>query len=125
MSEVQCPLCGRHSSIKFYDPSDFEADILIIQKRGLGRGRGFEVVSSTSIFDGGYPELLDLISDRVAVIYDLLYEDVDDEEDDEIVVDDDLDDEDDESLSALDKELRMAEEEEDEDINDLEEDIIE
>lgn len=127
MSLWICPLCGKQCSILHYDPTNFVEDILIILKRGLGKGRGFEEVERYSLLDGSDPELLDLISDRVAVLYDLLYEDVEkDEAEDEEEVD--LDDEEDyESLSELEKELRMGEEdeEEDEDINDFEKDIIE
>ena len=50
-------------------------------KRGLGHGRGFQVTDRYSLLDGSDPELLDLISDRVAVIYDMLYEDVESDED--------------------------------------------
>ena len=87
-------MCGKFASVRYFDPSDFEDDILLIQVRGLGRGKGVEIVEKYSLLDGGNPELLDLISDRVAVLYDLLYEDVEDEE------------------------------EEHEDINDFEEDVI-
>jgi len=68
--------------IRQFDPSDFDEDILVVQVRGLGRGRGFEVVDRYSILEGGsHPELLDLISDRVAIIYDMLYEGVEPDED--------------------------------------------
>jgi len=80
ISQWQCPLCGKFVSIRHYDPSDFEDDILLVQIRGLGRGKGFEVTKKYSLLDGDNPELLDLISDRVAVIYDLLYEDVEGDE---------------------------------------------
>lgn len=84
---------------------------MIILKRGLGRGKGFEIVERYSLLDGSDPELLDLISDRVAVLYDMLYEDVeDDEAEEEPPVD--LEDED-ESISELEKELRLIEEDED------------
>ena len=92
---MKCPLCGKFNSIGLYDPSNFEDDILIVRYRGLGRGKGFKIVEKYSLLDGRDPELLNLISDRVAILYDMLYEDVDDDE------------------------------EVDEDINDLEEDIIE
>ena len=83
---------------------------MLVQVRGLGRGKGVEIVKKYSLLDGSNPELLDRISDRVAVIYDMLYEGVeDDEAEEEHPVD--LEDDD--------------EEEEDEDINDLDEDIIE
>jgi len=102
-----CPLCGKHNSIKHYDPTNFDNDILIILLRGLGKGQGFEEVERYSLLDGSNPELLDLISDRVAVIYDLLYEDVEDDETE--------DEDDDESLCELEKELRRSEEDEEDD----------
>ena len=74
-------MCGKQSSIRNYDPSDFDDDIILIVKRGLGHGRGFAVTDRYSLLDGSDPELLDLISDRVAVIYDMLYEDVESDED--------------------------------------------
>lgn len=113
MSLWICPICGKQVSIRHYDPSDFDDDILIIQLRGLGRGMGFEVVKEYSLLDGSDPELLNLISDRVAEIYDLLFEDEEDteEEDDE----EEAEDEDDTGpLSPLDVELLIAEEEDDE-----------
>ena len=129
MSLWICTLCGKQNSIKHYDPTDFDDDILIILKRSLGYGRGWEEVEEYSLLDGSNPELLDLISDRVAVVYDLLYENVeDDEAEGEHSVD--LEDEVDfESLSDLDKEIFLAEREEeeaeDEDIKDLDEEMIE
>ena len=104
MSEFQCPLCGKHVSIRYYDPTNFDDDIIILRKRGLGRGKGLEIVSRQSIFDGDYPELMDLISNRVAVLYDLLYEDVDEE-----FLSEDEDEYDDESIGDLEKELRLIE----------------
>ena len=95
MSQIICPLCGKFVSVKYYDPSDFDDDILLVQVRGLGHGKGVEITEKYSLLNGDNPELLDLISDRVAVLYDLLYED------------------------------HGEAEEEDEDINDLDEDIIE
>ncbi len=130
MSQVICPICGKFFSVRHYDPSDFADDILLVQVRGLGRGKGVEVVEKNSLLDGSNPELLDMISERVAVIYDLLYEDVEDDEAED--VEDEY--EEDVSLNELKKELRIGEEndleddveeEEDEDIIDLEENIIE
>ena len=83
MSQFICPLCGKFTSVRYYDPSDFEDDILLVQVRGLGHGKGVEIVEKYSLRDGSDPDLLDLISDRVAVIYDMLYEDVDPNEADE------------------------------------------
>ena len=82
MSQVICPLCGKFVSVRYYDPSDFEDDILLVQVRGLGHGKGVEIVEKYSLLNGDNPELLELISDRVAIIYDLLYEEVEEEEED-------------------------------------------
>ena len=50
-------------------------------KRGLGKGKGFEVIREYSLLNnGGDPELLDKITDRVAQIYDMLYEEEPDNE---------------------------------------------
>ena len=132
LSLWKCPLCGKQNSIRHYDPTNFVEDILIILKRGLGYGRGWEDVEEYSLLDGSDPELLDLISDRVAVIYDMLYEDVKDDEaeaDHSVDLENEEEEEevDFESLSELEKELRIGEmeEEEDEDINDRDEEIIE
>jgi len=123
MSHFLCPLCGKQCSILHYDPTDFDDDIPIIQKRGLGKGRGFAEDERYSLLDGSDPELLELISDRIAVLYDLLYEDVEDDE-----ADVNLEEEDDEPLTELEKELRISEMEEDEEEDypiDLEDDDVE
>ena len=115
MSQFICPLCGKFVSVRYYDPSNFEDDILLIQVRGLGYGKGVEIVEKYSLLDGSDPDLLELISDRIAILYDMLYEDSDDDEAEgepsvELEDDDDY-----ESLSELDKELRISEMEEAED----------
>lgn len=91
MSQFQCPLCGKYVSVRHYDPSEFEDDIILVQVRGLGRGKGVEVVETFSLLEGDDPYLLDLLSDRIAILYDLLFEDNgddDDSEKDEVVDDD-------------------------------------
>jgi len=87
MSQFICPLCGKYVSVRYYDPSNFEDDILLVQVQGLGRGKGVEIVEKYSLLDGSDPDLLDLISDRIAVLYDLLYEDEEDEEAEEYIND--------------------------------------
>ena len=82
MSQVICPLCGKFVSVRYYDPSNFEDDILLVQVRGLGHGKGVEIVEKYSLLNGDNPELLELISDRVAIIYDLLYESAEEQEED-------------------------------------------
>ena len=82
MSQLICPLCGKFVSVRYYDPSNFEDDILLVQVRGLGHGKGVEIVEKYSLLNGDNPELLELISDRVAIIYDLLYESAEEQEED-------------------------------------------
>ncbi len=82
MSQVKCPLCGKFNSIALYDPSNFDDDILVVKFRGLGRGKGFEIAEKYSLLDGSDPALLNLISDRVAVVHDFLFEDRSEERDD-------------------------------------------
>ena len=83
MSQLICPLCGKFVSVRYYDPSDFEDDILLVQVRGLGRGKGVEIEETYSLLDGGETYLLDLIRDRVAVLFNLLYENKGDDEDED------------------------------------------
>ena len=65
-----------------------------------------EVVERYSLLQGENPELLDVISDRIAILYDLLYED--------------------EGNNIINKEhFWIEDDEDDEDINDLDEDIHE
>ena len=85
MSLWKCPLCGKQNSMRKYEPYNFEDDITVILMRGLGKGKGFEVVDEYSLLDGSDPELLDLISDRVEVVYDFLFEDVEEDRADELV----------------------------------------
>ena len=105
MSQFICPLCGKFVSVGRYDPSDFEEDILLVVVRGLGHGKGVEVVERYSMLQGENPELLDLISNRIAIIYDLLYED--------------------EGNNIINKKLFGIEDDDEEDIKDLDEDILE
>jgi len=103
MSQWICPLCGKFVSVRHYDPSDFEDDIMLVQVRGLGHGKGVEVVAKYSLLDGENPELVDMISDRIAIIYDLLYEETMPYE----IADADEENEDDEEedISGLDEEI--------------------
>lgn len=112
MSLWICPLCGKQNSIRHYDPTNFVDDILIIRLRGLGKGKSFEEVKRYSLLDGSDPELLDLISDRVAVIYNMLYEDVEDDEAEEGDEEtEDYDEEPAQPMTELDREIQICERE--------------
>ncbi len=80
---------------------------MLIQVRGLGHGKGVEIVEKYSLLDGSDPDLLELISGRIAILYDMLYEDVENNE-----AEVDLEDDEDEPSTELEKELRISEMEE-------------
>jgi signal transduction histidine kinase len=63
MSMLMCPLCGKSTSVGRFDPSAFDDDIYVQTVRGLGRGRGFEVVSKSSILEDD--AVIPLITDRI------------------------------------------------------------
>ncbi len=49
MSQLLCPLCGKNTSLKNYNPDSFDLDIYVQDFRGLGRGRGFKSLGRRSI----------------------------------------------------------------------------
>ena len=55
-------MCGRFASLRFFNPSSFESDIFAVDVRGLGRGKGVEVVSRTSVLE--VPEIVVPIRNR-------------------------------------------------------------
>lgn len=70
MSLLVCPLCGKSTSLRTFDPSDYGDDIVVRNLRGLGRGRGFEVTDEHSIIDD--EEITRLIVDRALRIVALI-----------------------------------------------------
>ena len=74
-SQILCPLCGKSIHTRNYDPSKFTDEIIGISFRGLGRGRGFEVIARDNLLDidEEHPILEDL-ANRVAVLHDLFFE---------------------------------------------------
>jgi hypothetical protein len=55
-------MCGRFASLRYFDPTKFDSDIFVVDVRGLGRGKGVEVVSRTSALDN--PEIVVPIKNR-------------------------------------------------------------
>ena len=50
MTQIVCPLCGKFNSYdNFSVPED--VDVVAVEVRGLGRGKGVEVVEIYSILD--------------------------------------------------------------------------
>ena len=78
MSMLSCPLCGKMSSIDRYNPNFFADDIFVVEVRGLGRGRGFEVSIRDSIFsehcrlDPNIDRALDDLRSRILDILNML-----------------------------------------------------
>lgn len=63
MSFIVCPLCGKMSSLRKYDPHSLDVDIYLQKVKGLGRGRGFKVVSKSSAL--GDPSVIEPIKNRL------------------------------------------------------------
>ena len=63
MSHIQCPLCGLNSPLSKFDPSALDLDLRLVQFRGLGRGRGFEVSNEFSVL--GDEEYSPMVAERV------------------------------------------------------------
>jgi hypothetical protein len=70
MSLLVCPLCGKSSSTRYYDPSDFKLDIYAKDVVGLGRGKGFATTREYSLL--GNPEALAPMRDRLLDLVGLL-----------------------------------------------------
>jgi molecular chaperone GrpE (heat shock protein) len=64
MSFLRCPLCGKLTSLRNFDPEDFEDDIICVEMQSLGRGKGFEVVGEYSLLED--EEIMGKISSRVS-----------------------------------------------------------
>ena len=72
-NQFLCPLCGKTNQAATFDPSEFKDDVIGLRFRGLGRGRGWEISEEGSLLGSEVP-VLKLLSDRVGVLYDMLYE---------------------------------------------------
>ena len=73
MSLFVCPLCGKSSSAKHYDPKSLELDVIAKNLKGLGRGRGFIVVNQWSILAGD-PKWLKGMGQRLLDLVALFHE---------------------------------------------------
>lgn len=63
MSFIACPLCGKMTSLRKFDPQSLDAEIYLQKVKGLGRGRGFKVASRSSAL--GNPSLIEPIKNRL------------------------------------------------------------
>ena len=72
MTSIRCPLCGWYVNLNSFDPRKFNGDIELVTVQGLGRGRGFAVVSRESVL--GDDEITPMIKDGVLSIASTLIE---------------------------------------------------
>ena len=70
MVQLICPLCGKFTSIRYFDPGSFESDVLGVDTVGLGRGRGTRVVAKFSLLDDS--QLMRTIRDRCHLLVGIL-----------------------------------------------------
>jgi hypothetical protein len=49
LSHVTCPVCGKSSFLRDFDPEKIALDIHVYSVTGLGRGKGFRITASDSI----------------------------------------------------------------------------
>ena len=70
MSFLRCPLCGKLTSLRKFDPENFENDITIVEMQSQGRARGFKVVDE---YSGLHDEdLISKISARIDILKKLI-----------------------------------------------------
>ena len=72
---LQCPLCGKSTSIRTFSPERFTDDIFAQTVQGLGRGRGFRVSTRFSILHKAeFREVREKIAKRVSSLLRILEE---------------------------------------------------
>lgn len=69
-SLLVCPLCGKSSSLRNYDPTSLALDVYAKSLRGRGKGKGFDLVREWSILDED-PGKLSGMSHRLLDLLDL------------------------------------------------------
>lgn len=88
MSQLICPLCGKFTSVRLYDPEDFEDDIKRVQVRSLGRGKGTERAWTVSIFEDEDDPIFLKLRDRITKLHSLFFDDEDMSDEEEELLDD-------------------------------------
>ena len=72
--QLVCPVCGRFVSLKSFNPDNFDPDILAVNVKGRGRGKGVRVTEKYSIVQPGNPTI-ELIKNRMLVLLRVLLDD--------------------------------------------------
>ncbi len=68
MSFISCPLCGKNSSLNYFDPQSLDLIVYVHDVKGLGRGKGFKIINKRIAFINSSElnkiklRLLDLVS---------------------------------------------------------------
>ena len=70
MTQLVCPLCKKFNSYDNFSVAE-EADIIAVEVRGLGRGKGVQVINRYSILAPNDPVVLQ-IKDRILVLVKVL-----------------------------------------------------
>ena len=73
LTQIVCPMCGKFMSSTSPSLCD-DRDICSVEVKGLGRGKGVEVLGTNSVFDEGYSEVAHMFAERVLTLLDLLLE---------------------------------------------------
>ena len=67
---LSCPMCGKQTSRRYFNPEDLATDILAVKRKSLGRGKGFAVTGRPSILDD--KELVAKIAKRCHTLLELI-----------------------------------------------------
>ena len=66
MVQIVCPMCGKFSSANFKTPDD-GGEVYAVYVKGLGRGKGVEVVNTENILQSG-DLAVEAIKDRLLIM---------------------------------------------------------
>lgn len=75
LSHITCPVFGKSSFLRDFNPEKIEDDIYVYSVRGLGRGKRFETTTSDSILHSpGYRDVRGRLAARIITVLGLLAE---------------------------------------------------
>ena len=64
LSHVVCPLCGKNSSLRGFNPELLDLDVYVLSFAGLGRGLGFKSLGHKSILSSNN-DTIGMIKERL------------------------------------------------------------
>jgi hypothetical protein len=75
LSHITCPVFGKSSFLRDFDPEKMNNNIYVYSVRGLGRGKGFQTTTSNSILHSPeYREVRGRLATRLITVLGLLAE---------------------------------------------------